>query len=148
MMYRILFLAVTCADIAAKYLAERFLTHCVLIPGVLGLRLVRNTGVAFSFFSFLCRISGVISLLLMTLALAAMRRYDMKPLFRTGAVLMIAGAFSNMLERLAFGFVTDMIEILAFRFAVFNLADCAVCIGCGIMILSLLGKGEAVWKKK
>ena len=47
--------------------------------------------------------------------------------------LIIAGGVGNLADRMIFGFVTDMFD---FRFfPVFNIADIAVCVGAGFMIL-------------
>ena len=43
-----------------------------------------------------------------------------------------------MVDRFYPGYVTDMIEVLFMNFAIFNVADMCLCIGCGIVIVSLL----------
>ena len=35
-----------------------------------------------------------------------------------------------------------MIELLFVNFAIFNVADACLCVGCGLVILSLLLRGE------
>lgn len=48
-------------------------------------------------------------------------------------VLIIAGGIGNLIDRCLMGFVTDMFD---FRiWPVFNVADIAVCVGAGILIL-------------
>ena len=44
-----------------------------------------------------------------------------------------AGGIGNMIDRLRFGFVIDMIEVEFVNFAVFNVADS--CITCGAILL-------------
>ncbi|SUX75748.1 lipoprotein signal peptidase [Citrobacter freundii] len=48
--------------------------------------------------------------------------------------LIIGGALGNLFDRLWHGFVVDMIDFYVgdWHFATFNLADTAICIGCGI----------------
>lgn len=53
-------------------------------------------------------------------------------------MLILGGALGNAVDRLLAGYVVDMIDILLFPFAVFNVADMCLVIGVGIMILSLL----------
>ena len=53
-------------------------------------------------------------------------------------MLMLGGALGNAADRLLLGYVPDMIELLFVRFAVFNAADAALTIGCGMMLISLL----------
>ena len=45
------------------------------------------------------------------------------------------------------GFVTDMLELLFVRFAIFNVADCWVCLGAGLLMLSLWLRPEE-WERK
>ena len=48
-------------------------------------------------------------------------------------VLVIAGGIGNLIDRCFMGFVTDMFD---FRiWPVFNIADIAVCVGAGLLIL-------------
>lgn len=43
-----------------------------------------------------------------------------------------------MIDRLALGYVVDFIDFALIDFAVFNIADSFVCVGAGILILSLV----------
>ena len=43
--------------------------------------------------------------------------------------LVIAGAIGNLIDRVFFGFVTDMFRTLFMDFAVFNVADICVVVG-------------------
>ena len=54
-----------------------------------------------------------------------------------------------MIDRFANGFVVDFIDFRLINFWVFNVADSFVCIGCGVLILSLiLGEIKARKEKK
>ena len=51
-------------------------------------------------------------------------------------ILIIAGGIGNLIDRSLMGFVTDMFD---FRFwPVFNVADIAVCVGAGLLVLYTL----------
>lgn len=50
----------------------------------------------------------------------------------------IGGGIGNMIDRVALGYVVDMIDFRVIRFAVFNVADSFVCVGAGLLMLSLL----------
>ena len=52
--------------------------------------------------------------------------------------LIVGGGIGNMIDRTLLGYVVDMIDFRLIDFAVFNVADSFVCIGAGLMILSLL----------
>lgn len=57
---------------------------------------------------------------------------------RLGVSFIIGGGIGNMIDRCARGFVVDMIDCRFINFYVFNVADSFVCIGCGVVILTLL----------
>jgi len=117
----------------------------VLLPGVLGLRYTENTGISFSLFgdsqaamrvvsalTALVMLAGIVWLLLGKIGGAA-------PLCATALIL--AGGAGNLVDRLAHSFVTDYIELLFVRFAIFNFAD--VCITCGVILVI----GWVLWEE-
>ena len=135
------------ADLVTKQLARAMSAPQVLIPGVLGLRYAENTGMAFSLFSGMPWVLGVVSIVLVIGGALILRRYRLGPWSRAAAMLILGGAIGNGIERLFTGYVVDMIEVLAFRFAIFNVADAALCIGCGLMAVSLLIRPDE-WRYK
>lgn len=131
--------AVFAADRVCKILAERIPPGGkVLIPGILGLRYTRNTGMAFSLFSGHPWLLGLLSLLIVAGAFRFLWKKEIPPLPFIGLMLMLGGAAGNMADRLFGGSVPDMIELLFVRFAVFNPADMALTIGCAMMMLHLI----------
>ena len=131
--------AVILADRALKLLAFRLPDEgMTLIPGVLGLRYTENRGIAFSLLSGQPRLLGILSLAAAAgMALFAVRKKP-RPFPLAALMLMLGGALGNAADRLALGYVPDMIETLFMRFAIFNLADAALTVGCGMMLISLL----------
>ena len=63
---------------------------------------------------------------------------------RTGLGLVLAGAVGNMVDRIAFGYVVDFIDIGCgtLRWYVFNLADAYVTVGAGLLILFYSSQGH------
>ena len=59
-------------------------------------------------------------------------------LSRIGAVLMASGALGNAIDRMIYGAVIDFIDLFAgqYHWPAFNVADMAVTIGAGMMILA------------
>jgi len=110
----------------------------VLIPGVVGLRYAQNTGMAFGLLSGMPQLLGVFSLMAVAAGLWLVHRRPLKRWPMVCAMLMAGGAAGNMIDRLFQGYVVDMVELLFIRFAIFNLADAALCVGCGLMAFSLL----------
>ena len=109
-----------------------------LIPGVIRLRLTRNDGAAFSLLRGAPWLLGVISLVILLAAAWLLRKKRFSPLLTTGIMLMAGGAAGNMADRFFTGFVPDMVEPLFVSFAVFNLADAALTVGCALVIGCLL----------
>ena len=60
-----------------------------------------------------------------------MRRGPARRVISILLTFVIAGGVSNMIDRLALGYVTDMIS--CWSFAVFNVADIAVTCGCSLL---------------
>ena len=126
------------ADRVTKMLSVRIPPRGVtLIPGVLGLRQARNTGMAFSLLSGRPVLLGILSLAVIAGGLIALRKMNFRPLSRIGLMLMLGGAAGNAADRLITGYVPDLIEFLFVSFAVFNVADACIVIGCGLVMLDL-----------
>jgi len=113
-----------------------------LWPGVFHLTYVINTGAAFSLFSdsggWLRWLSLVVSVGLAIYGLVG----RMQPLERYGFGLILAGAAGNGLDRFLLGYVVDFFDFRLIRFPVFNVADVAINIGIGLVLLSSLRAPE------
>ena len=118
-----------------------------LIPGVIGLRYAENRGIAFSMLSGIPWLPGVLSLLVIAAAFLFLHGKKIHPLTLTGLMMMLGGAAGNMADRFLHGFVPDMIELLFMQFAIFNVADACLCIGCGLVILALFLDKEKMGKE-
>lgn len=143
-------LLVLAADRVTKILAARLPAEgLVLIPGVVGLRYAENRGMAFSLLSGHPRLLGVVSLAVIIAAFLILRKKKIPPLPMVGLMLMLGGAVGNMIDRFLTGTVTDMVETLFVDFAIFNVADACLCVGCGLVILHLLfGRDEETPEKE
>ncbi len=109
-----------------------------LIPGVIGLRYAENTGMAFSLLSGRPWLLGVLSLLVIAGGFVYLRNKKIPRLAQVGVMLMLGGAAGNMLDRFITGYVPDMIEFLFMNFAIFNVADMGLTVGCALCVISLL----------
>ena len=138
-------------DQAVKFLVRAAIplhTSQTFIPGLFDLTYIRNTGAAFSIFSshtwMLTVLSGVATAVLLVLLL---RRALPTRLGMLSLSLLLAGAAGNLIDRLAFGYVTDMFETTFMNFPVFNVADIGVVIGGVLLVLTVLLAGEKEEKK-
>ena len=140
--------AVFIADRMTKILAPRIPEDGqALIPGVLGLRYAENRGIAFSMLSGMPWVLGLVSLAIIAAVFFFLRGKKLRAMTLAGLMMMLGGAAGNMLDRFIHGFVPDMIEVLFVQFAVFNVADMFLCIGCGLVILQLLFGREMTGEK-
>jgi len=118
----------------------------VVIPELLSLTRVHNTGVAYGFLNGV-EFPGktVILALIAAAALVALAMYaaaldDDQRLTRTGLSFVIGGAAGNMIDRLRFGYVLDFVDVYqnGWHFWAFNVADAAITAGVVLMILDIL----------
>lgn len=115
----------------------------VLVPRALELTYAENPGVAFSVLaeapSFV-RL-GILPALALSAALLFFFRGASKvgsAMARVGAALVVGGAIGNALDRIRLGHVVDFIHAhagTAFDYPVFNVADIAVFVGVGLLVL-------------
>lgn len=112
-----------------------------LIPGVIRLTYIHNPGAAFGMLSEHRWIFMVIS----TLAIVGIGIYLFgfcreRMLLKVGLALIISGGIGNMIDRIFYGYVIDMIDFYLFPFWVwiFNVADAFVCVGAGLVLLALI----------
>ncbi|MDI9506365.1 MAG: signal peptidase II [Clostridiales bacterium] len=113
-----------------------------LLPGVARFTFGRNTGAAFSIGAGSGWAIPLLSALLILLALILHLRRGFPALARGGFLLIAAGGMSNLMDRLLYGYVVDFIELEFMSFALFNLADVAVCTGAGLAFIGILRKGQ------
>ncbi len=120
-----------------------------LIPGLVDLTDVRNTGAAFGFlnavdFPFKTAVIAVIA----TAALVGVGLYaaslgSHQIIARIGLSLIIGGAAGNLVDRIVTGSVVDFVDVYwqTHHFWAFNVADSAISVGVAVMILDMLGAG-------
>ena len=151
-----LYMALFAAGIVAVDQITKFLTvahiglyqHVEMLPGVLGLTYVQNTGAAFSSFEGMQWLFAVIFLIFTGLILW---EYFKKPqpctrLERSCIAAIYGGGLGNMIDRLRYGYVVDMIKTEFMEFPVFNVADCFITCGCIMLLVHLVFFNKAFWK--
>lgn len=109
-----------------------------LLGSFFSLTYVRNFGAAWNSFSGKTLILIGIPVVAMIAGLYVYAKYKDKKHWTLKASLMmiIAGGAGNMIDRVFIGYVTDMFD---FHFwPVFNIADIAVVVGCGLLFIHVL----------
>jgi signal peptidase II len=123
-----------------------------VIPGLVDLTHVRNTGAAFGLLNAAdFPYKGPIIALVAALALVGVGVYAAglpahQWAARLGLTLVLGGAVGNLIDRLRQGYVVDFVDVYwrDHHFWAFNVADSAITIGVAIMILDLMGLGRRV----
>ena len=153
-LYYVLFTAaVVGLDQFTKYLTLANIplhTEVPFIPGFLGFTYVRNYGAAFSSFQGQQWLFAVI---FAAFTAGVIWEYRKNPLgfnkFERWCIAAIyAGGLGNMIDRVRFGYVVDMIQTKFMDFPVFNVADCFITCGCFAMLFSLFFINKAFWKEE
>lgn len=134
MLYFIIAVVIVLADQAVKYLITIDLAageQIALIPGIIHLTYVENTGAAFSILSdmrwVLVAVSSVCSLVIIYILLKYKNKIEVFGKLALACVL--GGALGNLIDRAVLGYVVDIFETEFIRFAVFNVADCFITVG-------------------
>jgi signal peptidase II len=121
-----------------------------VVPDLLSLTRVHNTGAAFGMlngveFAFKAVVMSVVALL----ALGGVGWYAASVplsdvLARAGIASVVGGAIGNLIDRATAGYVLDFVDAYwsGWHFWAFNVADAAITIGVGLMILDILGVGR------
>ena len=135
------------ADQLTKHWARGLTQPMTLIPGVIGLRYAENTGMAFSLLSGQSWLLGVVSAAVILIGYLVLRRYRLGTLASVAAMLMLGGAAGNMIDRFLRGYVVDMFEALFVDFAIFNVADAALCVGTALLAYTLIFRPDE-WREK
>lgn len=113
----------------------------VLLPGILELRYVENTGAAFGILKgrtwFFYILAPVVSALLIYAAMRLPddRRY--RPLILDLSFI-AAGAIGNLIDRVRFSYVVDFIYFRLIDFPVFNVADIYITCACVLLAFRML----------
>ncbi len=115
-------------------------TERVVVPHIFSLTVLHNTGVAFGLLSRLGT-ATVVALALTVLGVLLYNRatWSATDAGQWGVGLMLGGALGNVVERLRFGYVLDYFDLHAWP--VFNLADTAIVVGAGLLLLALSRSG-------
>ncbi len=130
--------AATLADQATKHLVagQLGLGERVDVVGPLSIHHVQNSGIAFGLFA------SATSIVIFATALAVLwmlvffaRSGSRHPVLPVGLGLLLGGSFSNLVDRIRLGHVTDFLD-LSF-WPAFNLADSFIVGGVGVLLALL-----------
>ena len=112
-----------------------------LIPHVINIRLVRNTGAAFSLLENSTNFLGIVSFLVSTGLILWIWRSKKMPIMKgLGFSFLLGGCIGNGLDRWLLGYVNDFIELIPISFPIFNAADIAINLALICLIIDNISK--------
>ena len=110
---------------------------------------VHNKGAAFSFLSeaggwqrwFFATLAFIISAVL-SVWLARLQKHE--TLLAVALSLVLGGAIGNLIDRLAYGYVIDFLDVYynGWHWPAFNIADSAITLGVALMLAESFGLGK------
>ncbi len=140
--------AVFALDRLTKWLVDKhvsFLDTYPVIPGFFDIVRSQNRGVAFGIFNdstsewrtLLLVVASIAAVLVVSVMLWRSRHLDR--LTQSGLALILGGAAGNVFDRIVWGRVTDFLlfYIRDYQWPAFNMADSAIVIGSGLLMVDL-----------
>ncbi|NLC54340.1 MAG: signal peptidase II [Erysipelothrix sp.] len=116
-----------------------------IVKGFFSLTKVKNSGAAWGLFSGYMWLFFIVSIIALYFMLKLYKKSLNKDYYFSFAlILMIGGTLGNLIDRLLFGYVRDFLNFIIFTYdyPVFNVADMALVIGVGLVILFLIKNPE------
>ncbi|OCF97097.1 signal peptidase II [Gilliamella sp. wkB308] len=134
-------------DIASKFwiLNKFHLYESINVLPFFSITYVQNIGAAFSIFEGQRWMLAAVALLISGAILYMLyRNKRQQKLENFSLSLILGGALGNLFDRLYHGFVVDFLDVNfgSWHYPTFNIADCAICIGIGLFILSSYKKPQ------
>ena len=108
-----------------------------------------NTGAAFSFLSSAggwqrWLFTGLALVMSTVIAVWLARLQKHETLMAIALSLVLGGAIGNLIDRIAYGYVIDFLDVYyqTWHWPAFNIADSAICVGVGLMVLESFEVGR------
>tara|TARA_Y100001968_G_scaffold292709_1_gene298131 strand:- start:672 stop:1154 length:483 start_codon:yes stop_codon:yes gene_type:complete len=110
-----------------------------IIPNLLNLTLVKNTGAAFSLFRNSTNILTITSIIASLLLITIIVRFPPRSFWNLiGLSYLLGGTLGNGIDRLFKGYVIDFLELVPINFPIFNVADISINIAIICFIIDII----------
>ncbi|MCC0564354.1 signal peptidase II [Brevibacillus borstelensis] len=110
-----------------------------LIQDVLHLTSHRNTGAAFGILANQRMLFVVITIAVVVgILISLIRIGKSQPRVSLALSMVLGGAIGNFIDRVTTGKVVDFVDVTLINFPIFNVADMAITIGVGLLLLDVL----------
>ena len=144
MWYIILFFATLFADQITKIICDAYQVNVPVIEGVLKIDIAYNKGASFSFLSnveWAQTFFVILTVVVLAFGIGFILYEKPKSKWLNSSLaLMFSGTIGNFIDRLAFRYVRDFINVPFF--ANFNVADICLCVGAFMLIFYVLFLGN------
>lgn len=109
-----------------------------LVPNVVSLFYIRNTGAAWGVLS-----GNILFFVVITIAICGglmfwAHKEKRRPIEYVSYVLIFAGAIGNFIDRVRLGYVIDMFKFEFIDFPIFNVADICLTLGVAVMVIDAI----------
>ncbi|OEF99107.1 signal peptidase II [Vulcanibacillus modesticaldus] len=142
MIYYLVAVAVILIDQFSKWAIVNYMKlyeSIPLIEGWLHITSSRNRGAAFGILQnqrwFFISLTVIV---VVFLVYYIYRVHKTQKLYAFALALILGGAIGNLIDRASTGQVVDFIDVRIINFAIFNLADSAIVIGVGLLLIDTL----------
>ncbi len=125
-------------DQATKFLVSNHSDKLPIevVKGIFAIALVRNKGAAFGILQNQIAFFISIAVVTITIIIFMLRKNASGALLKVSLALILGGAIGNLIDRIRFGYVIDFLDFKIWP--VFNIADSAITIGAGLLLLQIL----------
>ena len=140
MWYIILFILTLALDQISKIICDSLKTDITVIEGIFSIEIAYNKGASFSFLAnkeWAQTFFIILTIVVLTAGIIfVLWKKPKGKWLNTSIALMFSGTIGNFIDRLAFGYVRDFINV--HFFANFNIADSCLCVGAFMLIFYVL----------
>ena len=118
----------------------KLLTEIIIIPNFFSIYYVENRGAAFSILNGKVYIFIIVAFILLFLLDRYLKEEKFNKLSIISLGIIIGGIVGNLIDRLLYHSVIDYLSfnIFGYNFAVFNIADIGITVGCFLYIIELI----------
>ncbi|MDR1240545.1 MAG: signal peptidase II [Oscillospiraceae bacterium] len=134
-----IFFFIVLADQYFKFLAKNFLYCSEINFRIIKFIYAENSGISFGLFGDKKMYLVLLAVILNILAAFFYLKKFLNYCGATPIIFILSGTISNFLDRFFYKFVVDYISVPIFP-AIFNLADCFICVGTFLVIFKILKK--------
>ena len=138
--YIILFILTLALDQISKIICDSLKTDITVIEGIFSIEIAYNKGASFSFLAnkeWAQTFFIILTIVVLTAGIIfVLWKKPKGKWLNTSIALMFSGTIGNFIDRLAFGYVRDFINV--HFFANFNIADSCLCVGAFMLIFFVL----------